>query len=292
MIFADTITELLPQADVLLRPCRKLLFHNDVYETALELVANDKGQIAKIAKFVCWPDHDTWIECQTERGSFGFLFYGQTSTTIGTGTMFIRERHIEGNPLMIPVRYDLPGYSLSWWDIKAVAQDTMERNRAAALDYLRKTDDGALGLSWYLNDLAQQHDPIAEATSHSDILAAWKPLLFALLALINSPKLIRVTETDVSKLNKARLKRGRYLFHPHHEVRINIDRHIGKVTKAPGHGPEREQYFVRAHPRFLVHPRYRNVSVIMVPPHYRGNPELGMRNTSYIVDRQETKWKN
>ena len=95
---------------------------------------------------------------------------------------------------------------------------------------------------------------------------------------------------DVSKLNTRRLKRGKYPYHPHHEVRLNIDKHEFQITEGQGDGPERALHFVRAHLRFLVHPRYKNVSVVLVPPHWRGNPELGIMNTRYAVERTKSKW--
>lgn len=112
-----------------------------------------------------------------------------------------------------------------------------------------------------------------------------KPLVYAILALINSPKIIRAREVDVSHINRQRLKRGKYLFHPHHEVRLNVDKREIMTAAGQGDGSHRALHFVRAHLRFRLG-QYE-----LVQPHWRGDPAIGMMNTSYRADREHSRWK-
>lgn len=281
MIFADKIIEQEPLFRELIQNSRKLRIHPDVKAMADALVLNDTGQIAKISKYACYPDYDTWIECDEPGGSFGALYQARTSVTEGTGSVFIQPR---GEDLIqIPTRFDLPGYSLTWFDVR---QQTRER-MARTPQHLR---GGAMWVEMEKR-LAERDplDPIAQATMFAPLLTAFKPQLFAILALINSPKLVTFSPVDVSRLNKHRLKRGRDPFFEHKEVRINVDLRQDQHLFGQS-GEERPQHFVRAHPRFLVHPRYKKVSVVMIPPHYRGNPAVGIIETSYRADRTHSRW--
>ena len=286
MNFIDRICEDEPLSRELFEGVRVVTVHDDVYQAAVELMERDATKIAGIAKFTCWPDYNTWIEIPAPKGqhTMGFLFYGgltkkEQSVTAGHGLVFIG--FPDGEIMAIPVRYDLESYSLVWADHHQLALKAAKTSNASpAVVSL---------LSGYQRSMT---DPLLIQAQYAGVLSHAKPLMFSLLAFINSPKLVRVRECDKARLNARRIKRGKYPFHPHHEVRLNIDKHILSITQGQGDGPERELHFVRAHLRFLVHPRYKNVSVTLVQPHYRGNPELGILNTSYAIDRTNSRWRD
>lgn len=291
MLFADRLCEDNGMMQELLGDpkARKVRVHRDVVDHAETLIERTSdAKIKDIAKFTCWPDYDTWIEWtgDLEDGKlldFGFYFHGDNSQSVleGTGICIICERGDE-HPAIIPVRYDLERYSLTAHDITDEVKNKMVRLRAG--------DPMRVWMEEHFREAAGQVDPILLAAKTAPVLGPVKPLLFALLAFMNSPKIIRHDPSDLTKLNARRVKRGKYPYHPHHEIRLNIDKHKLNITAPTGEGSERGQYFVRAHLRFLVHPRYKNVSVTLVEPHYRGNPEIGMRNTSYAVGRQNSTW--
>lgn len=272
----------------LLADCRKVKIHRDVMEAAATLIENTPSdRIAALSRYTVWPDYSTWIETErTEcKRRLGFLFFGdagngETSVRYGYGLIFIE--YEDGARVQIPVRYDMEAYKLEW-DVPVPPARLREIAYSDRFTPQERQEARRV--------ISELEDEMSQRLLHGPVLAAIKPALFTYLAFMNSPKLIRKREVDVRKINARRLKRGKYPFHPHHEVRLNIDKHDLKITEGLGDGPERGQHFVRAHLRFLVHPRYKNVSVALVPPHYRGNPELGMRNTSYAVDRTNSKWK-
>lgn len=289
MTLADIISqECMSYGDAdILTEARKVKIHRDVFDTALALVAKTPAaKIAALSKFTCWPDYSTWLETERddEGRRMGFLFIGHfkdgDSVTMGDG-LLVMDYPDPDMRIQIPVRYNLETY-----DIRFHIPVSQERLRElAGMETLpadlRAQAEKVIRESW---------DPIKAHMTHAPLLAQVKPILFTLLALLNSPKLVRTREVDVDRLNARRLKAGKYPYHPHHEVRLNIDKHSFQITQGQGDGPERCLHFVRAHLRFLVHPRYKNVSVVLVPPHHRGNPELGIVNTSYAVGNQNSRW--
>lgn len=297
MIFADRVSEEMPDVRTLLEGSRIVRIHTDVADAVAELVWNEPGsdrenpKIKELSKYTCWPDNDCWLEWADEVPdgviNYGFLFLGDMgkSVMIGRGLLFIHStvvHGVEGRPRVIPVRFDMENYTLMYQDHYMDAEQ-----KALALPA-----DSSLRSWWERYRPLHKHDcdVITLGLKYADLLRSIKPMLFGILAFMNSPKLIRKRESDLGRLNARRIKRGKYPYHPHHEIRLNIDKHDLTITPGQGDGPERAQHFVRAHLRFLVHPRFKNVSVVLVPPHYRGNPELGMRNTSYAVDRQHSRW--
>lgn len=264
---------------------RKVVIHRDVFNAACDLVATSAERMPAVAKYTCWPDYNTWIETQKDDDNrrFGFLFYGNLkggqSVTYGYGMIFLE--YEDGLILEVPVRYDLERYELKW--------DPPFKSEADLIKMLHKLkpEDRQPTIERFRESMS---DPIAAQAKYNPVLREIKPLLIAILAFMNSPKLITSREADLTRFNSRRIKRGKFPYHPHHEIRLNIDKHRLNVSPATGAGSERGQYFVRAHLRFLVHPRYKNVSVTLVEPHFRGNPELGIRNTSYAVERQNSVW--
>lgn len=266
---------------------RIVTIHRDVFNTACDLVdRTPAARMKELSRFTCWPDYSTWMETErdAEGRRMGFMFNGHlkdtSSVTQGFGLIVLDEPGKE--MLQITVRYDLERYELRHHPL--IDEDSARRllrhptfttdERAKVMDLFQK-----------------QPDPITQQILHAPLLNNLKPILFTLLALMNSPKLIRTRPVNLDRINGRRLKQGKYPYHPHHQVLLNVDKHSFSITQGQGDGPERCLHFVRAHLRFLVHPRYKNVSVVLVPPHTRGNPALGLLNTSYAVGKEHSRWK-
>lgn len=279
MILADRFSEFFGQSRLMIEPARKLVVHRDLWDMALAL-AIDPKKVERVAPYTCFPDYTTWVEISSPEGNIAFLFDGELtadepSMTKGIGFL-ITEKLGEDTIGFIPLSIDVEHYRMSYLDVRTRVDPIL-----AALSPAERMK---AELEW--GKRGYDRDPVEAKAIAEPVIRVWKPVLYAVLALINSPKIVTTREVDVSRLNKSRLKKGKYPFHPHHEIRINVDTTRVHVTPPTGAGPEREQYFVRAHPMFFVHPRYKNVSVVMRRPHYRGNPELGMRNTSYAAAKK------
>lgn len=269
----------------LLEGARMVKIHDDVTQAAYELAERDEEKLAKVSKFVCWPDFNTWIEFKLAGIDFGVFFHGEDGKSVTKGhCLILMDDPRRGEIQSIPVAVDLLQYHMTYQDIQQLAD-----RKANQLGIHQRTFR-----SFYdaINtDDPSKNDPIALAANAAPFTKFFKKILLTMLAFLNSPKLVRKRECDMSRFNARRLKRGKYPYHPHHEVTLNIDKHVLSTTEGQGDGPERCLHFVRAHLRYLVHPRYKNVSVVLVPPHMRGNPELGIMNTSYAVVRDNSKWK-
>jgi hypothetical protein len=287
-MFADRLREKLVDSDLLdplLDGSRMVAIHDDVVEAALKLLEDtDDNKMNKVSQYTCWPDYDTWLEFQLDGCDIGLYFHGDENSVLSGHALFMLD-HRDGEEIQfVPVSIDLHKYEMRFCDLNMMARMKAER---MGIDQKTRELFGLLEPGPHGGG-----DPLVQQSRMAPFVKEMKPLLLTLLAFMNSPKLIRTREVDVARFNARRLKRGKYPYHPHHEVRLNIDKHALKITQGQGDGPERCLHFVRAHMRFLVHQRYKNVSVVMVPPHYRGNPELGIMNTSYTVDRKNSKWRN
>lgn len=231
---------------------RVFKIHNDVIQTAKNLADEDdkSGKLERAAPQIFFPFDNTWIEWQDEVGHLGFHFKGYDgSHTEGKGFLaMMGHRYTLLGPMCQELRFDTRNYELE----AILPPDT---------DFKARVDAGVLA-------------------------ARVKPLLFAILALINSPKVVKQTPIDVSRINKQRQARGRYTFHPHHEVRLNIDKQTVTTTAGHGNGASKALHPVKAHLRLIPHlGKY-----VMVKSHWRGDAALGIRNTSYVVDRQNSRW--
>lgn len=247
MIFADKLSAYHKETGELLRDARKLKVHKDVIELAGPLAA-DAAKLEKAAPYIFWPDYDSWIEWTDDRGHIGLHFFGRESVTMGRG-FFVAWYHDEPDPLVVTMNMDMEGYQFT---------PLLPPHQRANFEAIAR---------------------------HSKAASQIKPLVYAILALINSPKIIRSREVDVTRINKQRLKKGRYPFHPHHEVRLNVDKHEIMTAAGHGDGSHRALHFVRAHLRFRLG-QYE-----LVKPHWRGDPAIGMMNTSYRADREHSRWK-
>lgn len=280
--------------DRLLATSRKVRIHENVMDAAFGLVATSGDKIPALAKYTCWPDYKVWLESQPDSlgRRFGFLYLGwdimdskgeQGTMSVRTGSGFVFMEYQDGHIKEIPVRIDLESY-----DLKCHQYLTVSGDKFKAINELVEC---GISFEEASKEWATIHQRTKQLAAESvPVLEQIKPIMFSILALMNSPKLIHYQEPAMSRQQRKQFKKGKYPFHPHHEIRLNIDKHVLNVRSATGEGTERGQYFVRAHLRFLVHPRYKNVSVTLVEPHYRGNPEIGMRNTSYAVERQNSTW--
>ena len=99
-----------------------------------------------------------------------------------------------------------------------------------------------------------------------------------LLALLNSPKMARVEEADLTRLNKARVRKRKPPLLSHRVVTIDlgkVERTLREGDAAEGQGSPRQQHFVRWHLRLV-----RGV-LYPVRPHWRGDPSLGTKPPAY-----------
>lgn len=231
---------------------RVFKIHNDVIQVAKNLADEDDrtGKLEVAAAKIFFPFDNTWIEWQDEIGHLGFHFKGyDASHTEGKGFLaMMGHRHTQLQAMCQELKFDTPNYEVE----PILPPDT---------PFNARVDAGVLA-------------------------ARIKPLIFAILALINSPKVIKQTPIDVSRINKQRQARGRYTFHPHHEVRLNIDKNTITTTAGHGHGGSKALHPVKAHLRLIPH----RGEYIIVKSHWRGDPALGIRNTSYAVDRRNSRW--
>lgn len=246
MIFLDDLCQQESMFQKLTEGARKMVVHPDVIELAGAIV-HDEAKLKAAAPYIFFPAYDTWLEWRDERGKIGMYFHGPgESVTDGQGIMTMQDHGDPESGVLIPLQFHLPQY-----DVKALPSPTT---------------------------------PLATRIQFEEAAGKLKPIVYAILAMINSPKLIRTTPVDVSRINKRREALGRYSFHPHHEVRLDIDKRIIKTTAGHGDGASKCLHFVRTHLR-LVQGQY-----ILVRPHWRGDPALGIRDTHYRVDRKNSKW--
>jgi hypothetical protein len=250
MIFLDKLCEQLPQTRQLVEGCRCLRVHNDVIDLAGGIV-HDAAKLEAAAPYIFLPAVDTWIEWQDQgAGNIGMFFGGVgESVTMGRGFFAAhRFKDPEDSGDMLLFNYDLETYQI--------------------------------------NHLPHPEMDMHDRAIHAKATAELKPIIFAILALINSPKIIRSKEIDITRLNKKRASLGRYTFHPHHEVRLNVDKRVISTVKGESDGASKCLHFVRTHLRFVP----SQGGYTMVQPHWRGDPALGIRDTHYYADRQNSRW--
>ena len=110
------------------------------------------------------------------------------------------------------------------------------------------------------------------------LLGAW---IGAALALINTPRLSTIVLHDDAGFNAARVKRGRPPVLSWSEVTLKIDTgDLVRSAQQPATG-QQARHHVRAHMRL------RRGRVEIVRPHWRGNPEAGIRHQRHVVVRAE-----
>jgi hypothetical protein len=281
MIFFDDIKGLSQLMSVTMEETRCLRVHHDVMKLA-DALASDPDKLKSAAPFIFMPAYRTWVEWEAHGGKFGIFFdgdqrpNGEQSVTKGFGIFAMKQDGKQDEPTMLPIEFDITAYKLVVAPTMGMTfERTMKASIKAGMSPAEALD------KWQKTQLS--HDAIQ---SMSQILSLMKPSVWAVMALINSPKIIRKVAVDVSRINKRREALGRYTFHPHHEVRLNVDKHIIKTVAGSGDGSSKCLHFVRTHLRFV--PTQGNYT--LVHPHWRGDPALGIRDTHYYADRQNSRW--
>lgn len=288
-----------PNSRKIIEDARRVTIHPDVMSMALTLVEQGEDKVKKVAPYVVFPDYETWIEGEIEADEglirWGCFFTGsdkwynkkfEKDWSVESGDGFLAlANHPDKmeDPDIIHVGFKLKECRLDHLNLTPMLRDI----EAEAPWHLKNDPSFREALT---QALAGEKDPIALATGTAPARKVFAPILVAILALMNSPKLVRTKQHTMEKFNARRIKRGKYPYFPHHEVYLNVDKHAFEVQQGQGDGPERCLHFVRAHPRFYVHPRYKEASVTIVQPHWRGNPELGIKNSRYNMGREKSVW--
>lgn len=102
------------------------------------------------------------------------------------------------------------------------------------------------------------------------------------LALLNTPRLLRTEPFDPSPLNKSRTKKGKPPLLSYSAVELNVDeieRRTGRRFGETGDG-------VALH-RVRGYLRMRRGKAEVVSPHWKGTPERGVRVHHHVVKRAE-----
>lgn len=232
--------------------------HRDVYKLAAKLAEEDKAKLLKAGKLLFAPDYSTWLDIDTGDGQIGFYFQGRGESVTQGDTLLLMQKQGDEHPLLLPSALDIPSGDLSLGFSPASVKRLPFK--PASLDV----------------------DPILGGR----LLSTITPLILAILALVNSPKIVKKTYIDQAKINRKREGRGRYTFHPHHAVKLDIDKEIIKTTGGIGTGASKALHMVRAHLR-LVSDRY-----VLVSPHWRGDPQIGVRRTTYEAERHNSRWQD
>lgn len=236
-----------------------LRVHKDVWEIALKMAEMDKDKLLNSGPLLFAPDYDTWLDIDGGDGQFGFYFHGTGGKSITRGdTLLFMQKHTDEHPVLVPSHLDIPTGRLR------LGFDPASRAR---IPFQPKELD--------IDPFMGNH-----------LLSILAPVILAVLALVNSPKVVSKLWKSHTKLNKPREAKGKYLYHPHHAVRLNIDKHTRKEIMATGTGSPKALHLVRAHLR-LVNDRY-----VLVSPHWRGDPQRGIMRTTYEADRQKSRWKD
>ena len=236
-----------------------LRVHRDVLKLAAELADRDADKLLATDMTRFMPAARCWFEFEDGEGRAGFYFQGDMdSVTHGDG-VFVGQRYREEEPTMIPITWDLETGALRG----GYSHRFRSKMRAAGRPF---------------PDVA---DPLA----YNMAVHRLRPLAFAILALINSPKIVRRDPARLERLNRKRQAVGRYTFHPHHVVSLNVDKRSIRVgASAGGDGASRALHFVRSHLR-LVDGRY-----VLVRPHWRGDAAIGIVKPGYEIERENSRW--
>jgi hypothetical protein len=229
--------------------------HKDVYDLACHMAATDRDKLLSAQHLLFAPDCATWLDIDGGEGNIGFYFHGHDTDNVQRGEgLLIMQRH-DDEPAFVPCHIDLEEGTLS------------------------------AGYSPRMRKMTGMDGPALDIIAVNQTLSSVLPLLLAILALVNSPKVVSFLHADQKRLNRRREAKGKYLYHPHHTVRLNVDKKVQRAIRhATGDGPTRALHLVRAHLRFV-----RN-QYVLVKPHWRGDPQKGIMNTTYEADRQNSKW--
>lgn len=261
MIFLDKLTQHEDMGPVLTEVTKGatiMRVHHDVWKLASEMVEQDADKLRRAAPALFAPDFNTWFDIDLGDGQIGFYFQGHKGSVTTGDTMLLMQKHGDPEPILVPCNLNLPTGRLALG---------FDPHRMKNLPVPAK-DHGI--------------DPILGG----QLLDGMLPPILAVMALVNSPKVVKRGFADQAKINKKREARGRYRYHPHHTVTLDIDKKTVRTTAGVGVGASKCLHMVRAHLR-LVNDHY-----VLVTPHWRGDPALGIRNTAYEAGRRNSKWKD
>lgn len=112
-----------------------------------------------------------------------------------------------------------------------------------------------------------------ERTAHEALIE----IIYAALALISTHRMVNFVQTDYSRLNNRRQKRGKWPLLSYSTVKVKLPRETIDAVCGPTTGEQRPLHFVRAYLRL------KQGQVELVTPHWRGNAELGIVQPKYEV---------
>jgi hypothetical protein len=247
-----------------LRSAQRFVLSPQVVQTVDGL--HDASKIESMRKDLFTPAEITWLEWRggnagsNQSSRHGILLVGadvapRRSIVTGTGYYICDDPGMPGElPAAVPIIWDFPEGP----SLQLVLGDGIWR----VLDQytsLRNLDVHALG--------------------------AW---IITALAIINTPRLANVRFEDRTKLNRSREKSGKPPVLSWSEVSIKVD------AGTPGHGDQRARATGRALHHVRSFFRLRRGQVEIVRPHWRGNPDIGVKRHRYTVSKSGDKggeWK-
>lgn len=265
MILLDKISQRMPEALELLHLADHsptiLRVHSDVLSLAGELVIRDREKLLAAAHTAFFPTELCWFEWEMgpadgpdgeehAGGLMGVMFAGTPDVRTGN-LVYYAWKHGEDAPYVAtPASVDLA-------------------NGLITPDF---------------SNASPVQDPIVGMSAWNRGIA---PMILGILCLINSPKMVKRKPSKLEKLNRKREAAGKYTFHPHHTVKLNVDR--DSFTVQEGAGGDKA---TRAHHHVRAHLRLMNGTYVLVKPHWRGDPQVGIRQTSYEIERNGSRWPN
>lgn len=225
-------------------------------QTILAELSSDTDRMAfeRARAFCVAPAGNSWIEwrCPRRETRIGFLLESDArgeAALSGAGYIVINARTTGGERSIcyLPISWSLPGpepaltIDPSWLKEPQVAHD-------------------------FPNVL----DQIGEDLVLQLVLA---------FALIATPRLTSISQSDLDKINKKRRRLGRLELLAHSEISLSLGStdNVGGSEQAEDRGVGRARHHVRAHYRF------RRGKIELVRHHLRGDPRLGHVSQRFVI---------
>lgn len=222
MIFLDNLTQDKHYGLVvkeLVEGATILRVHRDVFNLAATLVQEDADKLRRAAPALFAPDYRTWLDIDMGDGAMALYFQGQGGESVTVGeAMLIMQHRDDPTPMLTPCHLHLPTGQLAL-GYSPVAQKKMANMQLPT----------------------PRVDPILANKALHDLV----PIILAILALVNSPKVVKKSVVDHHKLNKKRTMKGSYAYHPHHSVTLDIDKKTVRTTAGYGEGGGKALHMVR-----------------------------------------------
>lgn len=221
----------------------------------VDMVSVDRERLVSAAPVLFWPAAHCWIEWRGSDGhAYGVRFIGANADDeVHVGSM---------NLWLWPKDADRPGaFGLGRCDLQ---------RRAHPIEIMNVGSDD---LPQSLALVRRFTQPTALEQSEDD--AKTSATILAVLSLLNSPRIVKITDISKVKINNRRLRGGKFPLLSFREVRIDLSKPDISALKLDSDGTRRPLHFVRAHLRL------RLGSWEVVKPHWRGDPSIGMRNPAY-----------